>query len=286
MRRLYSYLKSKYSNYKFHLNLKKKLHEKEIIVIHQMGKVGSSSVYNSLKSLRNDFAIFHTHFLNPERLQTHLTKIQQQGRKPENHLIESKALREAISGNFGDKNWKIITLVREPISRNISAFFQNIETQFPDFVSRYRYGSLKIEEIIDVFLASYPHELPLYWLQQEIEAVFGVDVFAVDFPKADGYVILRRDHEEHQVKLLLIRLEDLTDCSAKAFSDFLGLREFTLKRTNEGIGKQYSDAYKEFIKSINFPRDYVEKMYKSRYVQHFYSEHEIEQFRTKWLKQN
>jgi hypothetical protein len=81
-------------------------------------------------------------------------------------------------------------------------------------------------------------------------------------------------------------LEDLTDCSAKAFSDFLGLRDFTLKRTNKGMGKQYSDAYKEVIKLINFPRDYVEKMYKSRYVQHFYSEHEIEQFRTKWLKQD
>lgn len=281
MRRFYSYLKSKYRDASFRSNLKTDmLRSKEIILVHQMGKVGSSSIVKSLGAMQLDIPIYHTHFLNSERLENQLNHVRTNGRKPEKHLIVSKCLQEVISKGKNDRSWKIVTLVREPISRNISAFFENINIFLPDFVQRYHSGSLKIDEVIDVFLASYPHELPLNWLDWEIKSVFGIDVFSVDFPKLEGYILLHNDN----VDLLLLRLENLANCLQIAFRKFLQAEDFIIKNANIANDKDYINAYKDFKDSIVLPQDYIDKMYTSKYMQHFYSEEEIDNFRAKWFK--
>lgn len=277
MKNFYFSLKRKYSDYRFRTKLTKNIHKnKETILVHTMGKVGSSSILNSLEYSAPEILILHTHFLNHERLDKHLKQIIHQGVRVWPHVITSQVLQKFLS----DRNWKIVTLVREPISRNISAFFQNIDIFVPNFVQRYRSGSLKIEEVIDTFLANYPHDLPLMWLDKEIKDVFGVDVFSVNFQTSQGYAIF---HSE-KIKLLLLRLENLNVCSGKAFRDFLGIEQFVLKNANIAYDKNYINIYNEFKKSITLPQDYIEKMYRSKYTQHFYSQAEIEMFRAKWSK--
>ncbi len=48
MKRLYYSLKEKYHEYRFRNHLKQQLRQPEAIIVHQMGKVGSTSIYDSL----------------------------------------------------------------------------------------------------------------------------------------------------------------------------------------------------------------------------------------------
>ena len=53
-------------------------------------------------------------------------------------------------------------------------------------------------------------------------------------------------------------------------------------KTNVGSAKVYAPLYKEFKNSIVLPESYVDRMYTSKYMRHFYSEEEIARFREKW----
>ncbi len=281
MKHFYSSLKERYQEYRSGVNLKTKLlKKKKAILVHQMGKVGPSSVVKSLRDLTSDISVYHTHFLNYQRLNKQLQAYRQKGKKLPGHLKQSQGLHKLIADRKNNINWKVITLVREPISRNISAFFQNLDGFIPGCLQQYRSGSISIEEIIDVFLVKYPHELPLNWLDWEIKSVFDIDVFSVDFPKSDGFFIFRHEN----VELLLLRLENLGESSHKAFADFLEVESFVIKKNNLAQNKEYFEVYGKVRQSIVFPQEYIDKMYASKYVQHFYSKDEIDRFRAKWLR--
>jgi|SRR5690606_2252081 len=94
------------------------------ILIYQMGKVGSSSIYASLKA-KGVPKVFHLHRMNPETTQKMKRTFLEQNLLAQfrtEQLFET-IYRKAIQRR---KKVKIITLVREPISRNISAFFENL----------------------------------------------------------------------------------------------------------------------------------------------------------------
>lgn len=218
---VYDYLRRARASYRFQAELKTKLRKPKAILIDQMGKVGSSAIVASLEALKLDTPIYHTHYLNPDQIRYRLEKIKLEGRKLKvgSHLITSKYLSKIITKSLSDKQWKVITLVREPISRNISAFFQNINIFIPNFVERYQGGSLQTIDVIDTFLTSYSHDLPLKWFDEEINNVFNVEVFKNEFPKARGYKIFNNKN----LSLLVIRLEDLNQCYNNAFNEFMML---------------------------------------------------------------
>lgn len=100
--------------------------EKQTVLIYQMGKVGSSSIYQSLAQ-SDDFKPYHIHTLNQITIQKIKERSKLKGLKIEQHIYDS----EHILGKFFEQTpqdkLKIITLVREPISRNIAAYFQNLD---------------------------------------------------------------------------------------------------------------------------------------------------------------
>jgi hypothetical protein len=53
-------------------------------------------------------------------------------------------------------------------------------------------------------------------------------------------------------------------------------------RTNTGDSKEYAQLYKQFLKFIKLGDDYLDRMYNSKYAQHFYETSEIEAFQQKW----
>ncbi|MBW4574477.1 MAG: putative capsular polysaccharide synthesis family protein [Aphanothece sp. CMT-3BRIN-NPC111] len=278
----YNFLRKAKTSYDFHAGLRKKLRKNEAILVHQMGKVGSSTIVASLEALNLNTPIYHTHTLNPQYIESRLIQLKAEGRKLKtgSHMITSQYLSKVIAKGLNGRSWKVITLVREPIIRNISDYFQNIDNYLPNFIDRYKEGSLKIDEITNNFLENYRHDRPLYWFNQEIKEVFNIDVLSVDFPKQKGYKIFANEH----LNLLVIRLEDLNRCYADAFKEFLGIEQFKLTAANVAAGKQYDIAYKEIKDTIELPHWYLEKMYSSQYVRHFYTHEEIENFRLKWSR--
>ncbi|MDJ0729934.1 MAG: putative capsular polysaccharide synthesis family protein [Crocosphaera sp.] len=272
-------IKNAYYLYRFKRRILQEIRQPELILVHQMGKVGSMSIYNSLKRLDLDIPIYHTHNLIPKNFKNFDNKIKiQPYLAQKEQLITEWCIYHKILQGVNNKKWKIITLVREPIAKNISDFFQNLNNPF-----FHRNGTIEnkeIDELIQYFLDGFHHRWVLNWLNQNINDVFGIDVFSQEFPKDKGYQIFTTNN----VEILLMRTEDINLRIKDAMKEFMNLQEFNIIKTNIGNKKNYAQKYKKFKESIRLPQSYIDEMYNSKYTQHFYSEEEIEKFKAKWLK--
>jgi hypothetical protein len=259
------------------------------IIVHQMGKVGSKTVELSLlkafEMLGVEVTIYHTHALNEFEMGRQLAAQEQNQRNPESRLAALKhgeRIRKQIDENLA-QHWNIITLVRDPIARNIAVFFHNLTEYITDWHERYTIGALDVHEVQEVFLevaSAYDRLDSWFDIQMKAIPAFGIDVYATPFPREIGYKIYPGSA---QARLLLIRLEDLTECAERAMQEFLGIENFTLYNTNVADVKNYADLYRAF-KDLPLPSGYVEKIYKTRLARHFYNEAELDMFKRKWTK--
>lgn len=260
------------------------------LFVHQMGKVGSSSVVHSLKAaeIEKKMVLHWTHFLSDQGLDF-LEKLYGEGyggwsQFPTNikaHLQRSRALNQGIRRwqQAGQRS-KVITLIRDPLRVNLSGFFQNY-TWWPKKLlgqSQQRTPGY-LEALTEQFFRAYPHKVPLVWFDQEIKDVFGIDVFAQPFDPIQGY----QHYHGQYADLLVIKLEALDRCGKAAISNFLGLDNFVLQKANVADDKWYAALYKEFVEQITIPPAYLEQIYGAKLATHFYSAEELTQFRAKWL---
>ena len=137
-----------------------------------------------------------------------------------------------------------------------------------------------MRKLSDLFFERLNHDTPLVFFDRELKSVFGVDVFASEFPKSEGFKI----YKSEKADALVIRLENLNHCFKEAFKKFLNINNFTLENTNIGKAKVYASIYKKFKETIHLPDNYLDKFYNSKYMRHFYTEMEIEGFREKWYR--
>lgn len=259
------------------------------LIVYQMGKVGSSSIVASLKALPATWTVHHVHTLttagmaSAEAIYHRICRESGSSYFPRaRHLLSSRYLQQQLrrraQGQATGARWKVITLVREPVGRNISEFFQVIDYTLPNFVERYNTGALSMEETVQTFLERFDHETTLRWFDQEIKPTLGIDVFATPFPKTQGYQI----YKGAQADLLLLKLEQLDECGGQAFEEFLGLRDFSVVKTNVAAEKAYGDAYQRFQSALALSPGYLARMYNSPYMRHFYSAAEIAAFQASW----
>ena len=169
---------------------------------------------------------------------------------------------------------KVISLTREPIGRNISAFFHNFER---DTAGPYADSKFSIEELRSLFLSNHDHEFPLKWFDKTIPHNFDIDVFSRPFPPY-GFTTCSNGN----VSLLVVRSEIPDSEKVTAIKEFLGFREFQLVNTNIGSRKNYAETYRAFSENVRLPSEYVAKMCESRYFTHFYDQTAISTARQKW----
>lgn len=231
--------------------LKRKLDKAPPVFIYQMGKVASSSIYHSLKS-QYPGAVGAAHHIGGENWQSEL-------------------LYNVFKRN---KPIKVISIVREPIGRNISDFFE----LFVDYAGiDFKESNLTIDELISLFIDKYRHDWPLTWFDNNIFKYFGIDVYKTHFP-CSGIA----NYSLNNVELLVLRIELSDSSKEKAIQSFLSLKSFRLHNLNLSTNKEYRDTYKIFKDKIRLPESYLLKMKKSKYFNHFYSTTEISQIISKW----
>lgn len=218
------------------------------ILIYQFGKVGSSSLLDSLEPQWPGLVI-HTHSL----------------KKYDDEPEQMKAAREILQR--GDERIYIISTVREPIGRNISAFFHNFERETG--MSDKEAHRFSLQRLIDLFLEKFPHDTPLRWFDEHLKISTGIDIFDYDFPQV-GVQFIRRNN----IDMLLMQSEVPDWLKESAVAQLLGLNQFRLKTTNVGDRKRYAQTYRDFLQTFVAPDWYVQKMYGSRFFQHFYSPQE------------
>lgn len=248
------------------------------ILVFQMSKVGSTSVSNTLSNMDLGVPIYNLHILN--RLNTIHENILKRNINSKDSLsvIErGKKVREEIdSGNY--LFWNIISMVRDPIARNISVFFQQLKETVPDIETQIDNDSISAEELLDIFLKRrYLINGADQWFDTQLKPVFDFDIFAVPFNKAQGYEI----YEGSRFRLLMMRLENMNDVIQRAMKRFLGIENFQLQTQNIGREKNYGKIYREFL-TFPLPLSYVQEVYSTRTATHFYTEEEVEQFTKYW----
>ncbi|MFC2029459.1 putative capsular polysaccharide synthesis family protein [Chloroflexota bacterium] len=255
------------------------------IIVYQMGKVGSTTVYKSLKSAGLDCPVYHVHFLSHSGLKQaeEYFRSLEEPRLPA-HIRRGKALRRRIDSNSREE-WKVITLVREPIGREISDFFENVDRYHPQLIDRD--GRVRVTQAIDLLQTTLRDfdESTNYtctWFDRELRRVFGVDVYAHPFPQADGFAMMSHD----TCQALVLRVEDLDLTLESAVPRFLGTDlPIKMVRSNVGQQKKHSVAYRHAVDNLALPLSVCEGIYSSRYASHFYGRAMRDQFIRKWARQ-
>ncbi len=253
------------------------------IIIHQMGKVGSKTIQLSLERAYKDARfippVLHSHLLTDlDNIALGMDQEFGEIGKDLWMIRDVKQLNSIIFNNTHFK-WNVISLMRDPVARNVGAFFHNLSLLMPDWKRYYESKELNIREVQDTFLSMESiHTSPMYWLDLQLKPVFDVDVFDLPFPRAVGYHI----YHSPRAKLLMLRLEDLDRVAARAMDEFLGLKDFKIYNANVADDKDYAALYRDF-KQARLPAEYVDRIYASKTATHFYSQAELNKFRKKWV---
>jgi len=223
-----------------------------------MGRVGSNSINRALYN--SGVETLHAHWLSGE-----VPEIEFPTSKP-------KVLRIIKSGEVPPL--KIITPIREPMARNLSAFM----------FSSIRYGvsgrTETAEELQALFLEKYNIHYPDLWFEKELMTTFDFNPFEKKFNHKRGYSI----YKVGKHRLLILRLEDANRVLPTALRKLLGIwniqmvHERSLKDAKY-IGEKYSQ-----LKNLEYPTEFLDRVYNLKYVKHFYTEEEIESFRQYWSK--
>ena len=257
------------------------------IVVHQMSKVGSQTVVASLHEALPDYAIYHTHFISNQGLASLEGFVRERWGSihiPQ-HMWHGQFVRENLSGEGTPERLRIVTLTRDPVARNISEFFQELDVHLA-YPYQQKLAEKGIDDVTDELESMLLHKLneevdwkqPYAWFDPEIRNVLGIDLFTTNFDTSAGYGIFSQGNTD----LLLIKLERLSECAEQAFDEFLGIKGFRLVSHNVATRKYYSEAYRKLQNRLQIPADLLEVCYASSHLRHFYNEKEIANFIDRW----
>lgn len=237
---------------------------KSPVIVWTMGKVGSLSVYQAVRVAR--LPALHPHYCDAESLQKlgaqvgHNLPVIQHGRDAAAVIEQATVKKPAL----------IVTMVRTPIERNISSYFHNGE-----FIEG---SNVDVAEKIQHFIDTYPHDVVLGWLDQNLKKVLGLDVYAEPFDKRKGFHVYDRGRH----KVLLFRSDLSRKNQGAIVSRFVG-KPVRIGDVNAAANKDYADEYQAFLRQIELSKDYVDRMLNSRYAQHFWEKQKLDQLRQFWL---
>ncbi len=243
---------------------------KNIVVVYTMGKVGSTSIYHSLNKQLKGNVIF-THRMVKENIKKYNSIFLRKNQKP-----HRTRLGEILFHQIPHKKLKIITLVREPIGRNLSDFFQDLPVYFSDYKNINNYSNAII---LKHFMAEYQHDIPLLWFDDEFKETTGINVFQHKFNTRGKYQIIKKKN----IEVLVIRA-DLEDVKKeKVIGEFLTIPDFRIERKNTAKAKYYAQKYSDFIAHVKLEKDYIDRLMTSAFCLHFFSEEEINKLKNNYL---
>lgn len=264
----------------YQLRTRYKLHRgraRPPVLVWQMGKAGSKSIQAAIQQACPGSAVFHVHALGERLLADGEMRRRSERRGNRAHLL-NLAIRERLLADLAaGRPWRVISVVREPVARNLSAFFQNLDLYAPDLLA----GGLDrpgvTAALLERFRRDFDHDRPLHWMDIEIRAVTGIDVYQTPFDQQAHQCRIRQG----ALDLLLLRLDDLDRAGNQVLGDFFQ-RPVQLDTHNAADSKGYAAAYRAFCAAFRPDPDYLARLYDARYTRHFYTPAEISALRRRW----
>lgn len=236
-------------------------------VVYTMGKVASSSVSTAI--IAAGLPCHDIHSLDAEYLKKSAKEYLDRGQYPPPHICVSMAHRDRLM--VKPKRCLYISLVRDPIARNLSAFFQNLHEQKAEIRDE-----TDARRMFAKFQETYFHSVPLSWLDREFGKQVGIDVYADSFDHAARYCHIKRSNT------VIFRTDCPDETKSAVLSKALGQR-IEVKRENDSNNKEYNEIYSNVKLAATFSAGFVDKMYSSKYARHFWSAAEREVMAAKWL---
>ncbi|MBN2519294.1 MAG: hypothetical protein JXB17_02220 [Bacteroidales bacterium] len=236
-----------------------------------MGKVASSSIYETIKSLLPFNSIYHVHYLTEKNMQWR----KEFTNNPATSVLENH-VRKKIERNK-NKTIKIISIVRDITIRDISMIFQNLKSFNPD-KNWNEYSLNEIEQLHE----NLDQDLSLDWFKNEFQEFSGFNIYENSFDKEKGYSIFHYNNYD----ILIIKLEKLNDCYRAALQKFTGIVFKQLLNINETADKKEAEFYQYVKSNIKVSPQRLEKNYTSTLMKHFYTDTEIALFKQKWNSRN
>jgi hypothetical protein len=256
------------------------------LLVYSIGKVGSTAISSALGSALPDRPVVHVHHMakaNLVELDEHYRRRYAQTKHIDSVYVRGRVVAAMLRRGELPYPVDVVTLTRDPLTRNASAFFQTLPQHFPHLADRLRATpddpAVHQETVRASEQAAWMGD-PFHWFIDELEAVTGFDAFAHEFDRAAGYAIYRTSH----VNLLVLRTEDLTVSLSTALRQFLDLPAVDLRRAKEGKDAYYAAAYLHVKREATLPTSTLDRLYSSPLARHFYSDEELSAFRSAWVR--
>lgn len=260
------------------------------IVVHQMARVGSISVLHAILRCFDRDRVFHTHYLHPATIAAERARADLLHRVRGDvgltrellaaSMLDERLRRDGLQRDEEDSAWRVVTMVRDPVARTISAFFRHFAYNHPHLSPTFHEDPRNVGRLLDLFLAPEEEERRVVhqWFDRELCTPLGIDVYEAPFPREAGVARWSTARTE----LLLLRTEDLDRVGEGALREFLGAPALSLQTQNRGVEQSYGAAYAAFMSRLRLPSRYLDEMYDAPVARHFYSDAEIESFRRRW----
>lgn len=249
------------------------------VLVYATPKVASTAVTHALMSVEGQ-AVFHVHMISAANIRRLHEGMRRRGltrARQDMNGLEDLGLALADELIRPRRPARVVSLVRDPVARNISFYFQTLDVLWKTERAHEHFG---VERLLEEFHERFVHERGIDWFDEEFGPVLGIDVYARPFPQREGF--LRIDSGPYEVLLMRHDLDDRL--KEKCLADLIRVPKVTLTPRNVGAEKSYSEVYGEFLRRVVLPEDYVERMLGSKYARHFYGPEELARFRARWLR--
>src|ERR1044072_9513552 len=250
------------------------------VLVYTAPKVASTAVTEALQAIEGQ-VVFQVHMISPASVRHLRAGMRKRGltRMREDVLGLEDIARMIAAGVIGPRRpARIVSLVRDPIARNVSFYFETLDVLWQ---TRRAHERVPLERLLSEFHEKFTHQRGIDWFDNEFKPVLGIDVYEHPFPHDKGY--LRIESPRYEVLLICHDLNDRV--KEKCLAVVIQVARFTFAPRNVGTQKAYSNVYREFLDRIELPPDYVYGLLDSKYARHFYRPGERARFRAKWLKE-
>ncbi|WP_288418046.1 putative capsular polysaccharide synthesis family protein [uncultured Novosphingobium sp.] len=221
----------------------------------------------------NDLGIrpIQLHVLDPDRIDLVTREHELRGFGIPDHICDAARVRSLISNP--DEKFRIISLVRDPVARNLSALFETWDVYPPSYDEAG--GPAKLAEW---FVMNFDYSV-LNWFDQEIKAWTGIDVFGYPFDHDKQRLLIETD----RAKVLILRTEDDLRDKERNIAQFLDVPKVTLGYSNVSDDKPAADLWKVMRRGAKVSSILADIVYDSRMVRHFYPPEQVAAFRRNWM---
>ncbi len=250
------------------------------VLVYTVGKVGSTALGNAVE-VTTGRPVINVHRVTPAgrraaEAQRALQVLPRRGREDWKGAFAYAMFRARTGRRRG--SWDVVTGVRDPMALQVSLFFQ-IGLEFGHFTEDEQHLGVEPNELGRRFSAFSSSLAGSDWFRDELRPTTGIDVYATDFPWAEGVQVI----EQPPFRLLIVRREDLTEKGAKALGMFLDAPgSVALPSSNVGATKSYAALYRTFVDHVRLPKELLDRCYGEPFVHHFYSPSEIAAMRRRW----